>query len=243
MAIEDHKKLKLSRRVATIWVVISMGAAVAIGVVGLSMSKAGAVPYLEGSSASETIIIQISSLISTHGVIAALVAGLIIAGILAATMSTSDSQLLAASSSVSQNLIKDFAGIKVSQRTEMILARLTVVVISVIAAFLAQNPDSSVFRIVSFAWAGFGAAFGPLILTSLYWKRTNFYGALAGLVSGGAMVFIWKFLVRPLGGAWDIYELLPAFIVSFAVIVIVSLLTPEPSEEIQKEFDAVKVHE
>ena len=125
----------------------------------------------------------------------------------------------------------------------MLIARITVVVIAIVGIVIAWDPNSSVFQIVSFAWAGFGAAFGPLILTSLYWKRTNFYGALAGLVSGGAMVFIWKFLVRPLGGAWDIYELLPAFIVSFAVIVIVSLLTPEPSEEIQKEFDAVKVHE
>lgn len=243
MAIEDHKKLKLSRRVATVWVVISMAAAVIIGVVGLSMTKAGAIPYLEGSSAAETIIVEISSLISTKGVIAALVAGLIIAGILAATMSTADSQLLAAASSVSQNLVQDFGKIKVSEKMEMILARGTVVVIAVVAAFLAKNPDSSVFRIVSFAWAGFGAAFGPLVLTSLFWKRTNFYGALVGLVSGGAMVFIWKFLVRPLGGVWDIYELLPAFLIGLAAIVIVSLLTPAPSEEIQAEFELVKAHE
>lgn len=239
MAIENREKLTLSRRVATTWVVISMAAAVAIGVVGLSMSKAGELKYLEGSSAAETIIVEISSLISQHGVIAALVAGIIISGILAATMSTADSQLLAASSSVSQNLVQDFGKIKISARVEMILARVTVLIIAIIAVFMAKDPNSSVFRIVSFAWAGFGATFGPLVLTSLFWKRTNFYGALAGMLSGGIMIFVWKFLVRPLGGAWDIYELLPAFIISLAMIVIVSLLTPPPSEEIQREFEQV----
>jgi sodium/proline symporter len=93
---------------------------------------------------------------------------------------------------------------------------------------------------VSFAWAGFGAAFGPIVILALFWKRTNVWGALAGIVSGGAMVFIWKYLVRPLGGAWNIYELLPAFIVSLIFIVVVSLLTKAPSKEIEEDFEAVK---
>ena len=122
----------------------------------------------------------------------------------------------------------------------MILARLTVVVISVIAAFLAQNPDSSVFRIVSFAWAGFGAAFGPLMLLCLFWKRTTYQGAIAGMVAGGAMVFFWKLVLKPLGGMFGIYELLPAFVFSVIVIVAVSLLTAEPDAQIEAEFDKVK---
>ena len=112
--------------------------------------------------------------------------------------------------------------------------------IAVIGVFIARNPDSSVFAIVSFAWAGFGAAFGPAMLFSLFWKRTNLSGVLAGMVSGGVMVFVWKFVVRPLGGAWNIYELLPAFIVSAMFIVVVSLCTKAPDESIVKEFESVK---
>ena len=108
-----------------------------------------------------------------------------------------------------------------------------------IAVFLAGNPDSSVFGIVSFAWAGFGAVFGPVVLAALFWKRSNRNGALVGMIAGGVMVFVWKYGVRPLGGAWNIYELLPAFLVACAAIVIVSLATAAPSEEICREFDSV----
>ena len=118
-------------------------------------------------------------------------------------------------------------------------ARLTVLSIALVAVAMAWNPNSSVFTIVSFAWAGFGAAFGPVMLFSLFWKRTNFPGALVGMVSGGVMVFVWKYLVRPLGGAWDIYELLPAFIVASLAIVAVSLVTAPPAKEICEEFDSI----
>ena len=111
--------------------------------------------------------------------------------------------------------------------------------IAVVAVIIARNPDSSVFNIVSFAWAGFGAVFGPVVLFALFWKRTNWQGALAGMISGGVMVFVWKFLIRPMGGALGIYELLPAFLLGLAVNVIVSLLTPAPSREVQDEFDKV----
>ena len=117
--------------------------------------------------------------------------------------------------------------------------RLAVIAIAVIAVFFALNPESSIFRVVSFAWAGFGAAFGPVMLFALFWRRCNRQGALSGMLAGGITIFLWKYLVRPLGGAWDIYELLPAFIVSSIVIVVVSLLTAEPSAEISAEFDAV----
>lgn len=236
MAIEDPEKIKLSRRVATIWVVISMAVSIFIGVAGNAMVKEGVIDTLKDP---ERIIIKIATLISNHGVIAALVAGVILAGILAATMSTADSQLLAASSSVSQNIVKEVLVKDLSAKMSMIIARITLVGIAVIGVIIASNPNSSVFGIVSFAWAGFGAAFGPVMLMALFWKRSNMYGALAGMVSGGIMVFVWKFLIRPLGGLWDIYELLPAFMVSMLFIIIVSLITAAPDKDITDEFDAV----
>lgn len=238
MAIEDEKKLKLSRRIASSWVVISLAVAVGIGVIGLAMSSVGAVDKLAGSG-SETIIVQIANLLSQNGVLAALLAGVIIAGILASTMSTADSQLLAASSSMSQNILKGVFKINMSGKTTMLIARLTLVAIAVIAIFIAKDPDSSVFGIVSFAWAGFGASFGPVVLFALFWRRSNRWGALAGMISGGAMVFIWKYLIAPMGGIWNFYELLPAFLVACIAIVVVSLLTGKPSKEITDEFDQV----
>ena len=237
MAIENPKKLALSRRVATVWVFLSLGVAVFIGIMGCAMSNAGVIEQLADG---EQVIIVISQLIASHGMAAALLAGLILAGILAATMSTADSQLLAASSSVSQNILKEVFMKNIEPKTEMLIARLTVIVVSIIGVVIAWNPNSSVFGIVSFAWAGFGAAFGPTVILALFWKRSNMQGALAGMVSGGAMIFIWKFLVRPLGGALNIYELLPAFIVAFVFNIVVSLLTKAPSDEIVQEFEAVK---
>lgn len=239
MAIEDKEKLTLSRRVASIWVVISMAIAVSIGIVGYAMTKANAIPFLEGST-SETIIVRIADLLSQQGMLAAFVAGIILAGILAATMSTADSQLLAASSSVSQNLLRGFFKVNISEKTAMTIARITVIVISVIAIFLARDPNSSVFGIVSFAWAGFGASFGPVVVFALFWKRSNKYGALAGMIAGGVMVFVWKYLVAPLGGAFGIYELLPAFVFGALVNIIVSLATPAPEKEIVEEFELVQ---
>ena len=240
MAIEDEKKLVLSRRIATVWVVIAMTASIVIGMVGLGMTRVGALEFLSGSS-SETLIVRIASLISQHGVLAAVLAGLILAGILAATMSTADSQMLAAASSVSQNLMQDFLHVKMDGKQSLRAARLTILAVSVLGVILARDPNSSVFGIVSFAWAGFGGAFGAVMLCALFWKRCNWQGALAGMLAGGVMVFVWKYLVRPLSGIWNIYELLPAFLVSLAFCVAVSLLAPAPNAAIQAEFDAAKV--
>ena len=238
MAIEDENKLKLSRRIASVWVVISMGIALFIGVIGYSMSKAEVIPVLEGSN-SETIIVRIASALSQYNVLTALIAGIILAGILAATMSTADSQLLAAASSISQNLLQDFGKKKIYTKTSVKIARVTVIVISLISVVLASDPNSSIFEIVSFAWAGFGAAFGPIVLLALFWKRSNKWGALYGMISGGAMIFIWKYGIARLGGAFAIYELLPAFLIALIVNVIVSLVTAAPSEEVVKTFDEV----
>ena len=240
MAIRKEEEIKTSRRIASIWVVISMAIAVLIGMIGYSVSLAGKIPMLTTSADSETIIVKLSDLMSQNGIFFAIVGGVILSGILAATMSTADSQLLAASSSVSRDLMQDFFKVKMSEKQAMRAARLTVIGIALVGLILAWNPDSSVFRIVSFAWAGFGAAFGPVMLFSLFWKRTNRWGALAGMIGGGAMVFIWKYGIAKLGGVLAVYELLPAFIVACILIVVVSLLTEAPDESIVAEFEAVK---
>ena len=240
MAIENPDKLKVSRRVGTVWVVISMFVAIFIGIVGYGMVQNGAMAGFESASAAEAIIVSIAKLISQHGVLAALLAGLFLAGILASTMSTADSQLLAASSSVSHDLLSSCLGMKLTEKQKMLVARGSLAVIAVLGVLLAQDPNSSVFTIVSFAWAGFGASFGPSMLCALFWKRTTWQGALAGMLSGGVMIFLWKFLLKPMGGIWGIYELLPAFLVGLAAIIVVSLMTKAPEQDITGTFDAVK---
>ena len=239
MAINDEKNLKLSRRVASIWVVIAMAVAVGIGVSGRALSEQGIIASLANAD-TETVIIRIADLLSKHGIFPALIAGLVLSGILASTMSTADSQLLAASSSVSQNILQEKFGLKLTTKQSMLAARLTVVIIAILGIIIARNPESSVFGIVSFAWAGFGAGFGPLIICSLFWKRTTLPGAISGMAAGGIMVFVWKYLVKPIGGIFGVYELLPAFLVGIIIIVVVSLLTKKPSDEIIAEFESVR---
>ncbi len=217
-----------------------MSVAILIGVIGYTLSLNGTVPHYETTSESERILIAIAGVLSEKGVIFALVAGVILAGILACTMSTADSQLLAASSSVSQNLLIDVVGMKLTDAQRVLAARLTVAGIALVAMVIAWNPDSSVFTIVSFAWAGFGASFGPIMLFSLFWRRTTRLAAIAGMLTGGISVFVWKYMVRPMGGAWDIYELLPAFLLSCIVIVSVSMITEEPEQSVLDTFDAVE---
>ena len=189
------------------------------------------------SASRVTMGVLLLSMLSA--ILAVIAVALILSGILAATMSTADSQLLAAASSVSQDLMQHSFGIKMNQRTTMLAARATVIGIAIIGMVLAWDPNSSVFRVVSFAWAGFGAAFGPVMLFSLFWKRANKQGALAGMITGGAVVFIWKYLIAPMGGAWAIYELLPAFLAACIAIVIVSLATPAPEKAVTDTFDEI----
>ena len=217
--------------------------AVLIGIVGNTVTKEGKIPFLGTSSDAETILIKLSDLLSQHGVFFALVAGLALSGILASTMSTADSQLLTAASGVSQNLLQDFLKIKMSTAASMMAARLTVVGIAIVGVFLAWNPDSSVFTIVSFAWAGFGATFGPVVLMSLFWKRSNVTGAAFGMIAGGLTVILWDYI--PLfGGATlaaqtGLYSLVPGFAINLVLMIIVSLLTKAPSREMLDEFDDV----
>ena len=129
---------------------------------------------------------------------------------------------------------------KLTEKQSLFAARLTIICVSVVGVVLARDPDSSVFGIVSFAWAGFGGAFGAVVLCALFWKRCNWQGALAGMLCGGLMVFVWKYLISPLGGVFGIYELLPAFLFSLAACVVVSLATTAPGADIEAEFEAAK---
>ncbi|MCR5556624.1 MAG: sodium/proline symporter [Butyrivibrio sp.] len=245
MAVRKSSELTLSRRIASVWVVFSLGVAVILGIVGRAMTQSGVLETLieadnpASASKAETLIVVLANQISEHNFLFALIAGVIIAGILASTMSTADSQLIAASSAVSENIIQETFGIKLSERAAMLTARITLITVAVFGVLIAWNPNSSIFSIVSFAWAGFGAVFGPAMIMSLYWKRANKFGTIAGMISGGVMVFIWKYLVRPMGGVWNLYELAPAFLVAIIMIVVVSLLTTAPDDDIVKKFEKV----
>lgn len=231
MAIKDPDELGRSTKIATIWCAISLFAAVAIGIMGRVLFPGA---FLTQSD-SEKIFI----LLSTNFLVP-FIAGIVLAGILAATISSSDSYLLLAASSFSKNIYQGIVKKDASDKEILLATRITLVVIAVIAMLIALNENSVIFKVVSFAWAGFGATFGPVILFSLFWKRITRSGAIAGMLTGGSMVFIWNMLIKPIGGLFGIYELLPAFVASCIAIVIVSLLSKEPSMEIQNEFDSVK---
>ncbi len=231
MGIRSTRELTKSRRIAVIWVVISLAAAVFIGIIGRALYPTA----LTTSTQSENIFIVISSTLMNP-----FVAGIMMSGILAATMSSSDSYLLIAASAFSRNIYNGIINKKATDKQVMLVSRLTLLVVAIIGILIALDENSVIFKIVSFAWAGFGATFGPILLFSLFWKRTNRAGAIAGMLGGGGMVFVWKLLIRPIGGVFGIYELLPAFIFACILIVVVSLLTKKPSKEILAEFEAVK---
>ena len=234
MAIRRADELTKSRRVATVWVLISLLAAVMIGLVGRAYAPTA---FITKSSA-ENIFSYLASMLMHP-----LFAGLVMAGILAATISSSDSYLLIAASAFSKNLFQGVFHTKANDKQVMVVSRVTLIVIAMLGALIALDEDSIIFTIVSFAWAGFGATFGPLMLFSLFWKRTTKQGAVAGMLAGGIMVFVWNFLIKPKGGIFGIYELLPAFVISSIFIVVVSLLTPEPEAAVLKEFEDAKTFE
>lgn len=246
MAIKDEKELSKSKKVAIVWVLLSLVVACIIGVIG----RAYLFPTVLSTEGSqyENVYIEMIMKMFTEDIKIPFIGGLLLCGILAAIMSTADSQLLVSSSSISQDLFKGvfFKGLK--EKTVLLIARVCVFVIAIIAFFIAWNPDSSIMGLVSDAWAGLGAAFGPTILMSLYWKRINLPGAAAGMISGAATVILWDYIkLIDMDGAkvtlatyTGAYSLLIGFFVSLAFIIIVSLVTPKVSEEIEKEFDDVK---
>ncbi len=234
MAIRDEKELKPSRRIAMVWVIISLAVAVFIGIMGRT---AFPTEHLTKSGA-ESIFITLAT-----SSLPAILAGFVMAGILAATISSSDSYLLISASAVAKNVFQGMARKKATDKQVMLVTRITLLVIAAVAIVIALDEKSVIFNIVSFAWSGFGATFGPLMLFSLFWKRTTRAGAIAGMISGAGMVFLWKLVISKLDDIFAIYELLPAFIFSAICIVVVSLLTKRPSAEIEADFDAVKVGE
>ena len=230
MAIRREDELKRSRRIAMVWVVISLAVAVFIGIIGRQIYPTAHLT----KPAAENIFITMST-----SSLPAILAGFVMAGILAATISSSDSYLLIAASAFAKNIFQGVVKKKATDKQVMLVSRITLLAIAAIAIVIALDENSVIFNIVSFAWAGFGATFGPLMIFSLFWKRTTRAGAIAGMVGGAGMVFLWKLVISQLGGAFAIYELLPAFIFSSICIVVVSLITPAPSKEIIEDFDMV----
>ena len=233
MAIRKEDELKRSRRIAMIWVVISLAVAVFIGIVGRQLYPT---VHLTSTDAENIFITLATSSLP------AILAGFVMAGILAATISSSDSYLLIAASAFAKNIYQGVFKKNASDKQVMNMSRITLLAIALVAMFIALDEKSVIFNIVSFAWAGFGATFGPIMLFSLFWKRTNRPGAIAGMISGASMVFLWKLVISKLGGIFAIYELLPAFIFSSICIVVVSLMTAPPSKEIEEDFESVKAN-
>ncbi|MDR1215670.1 MAG: sodium/proline symporter [Treponema sp.] len=231
MAITKASKIRQSKYIAVIWCLISLFAAVAIGLVGRAYMPS----VFSDASAAENIFISM-----TLDFFPPLLAGVVLSGVLAASMSSSDSYMITVSSSLANDLFKP-AFKKASEGALMWVARIAIIMVTIFGVMVALSGDNSIFRIVSYAWAGLGAAFGPLVLFSLFWKRTTLPAAVAGMLSGGIIVVVWKNFISGLGGAFAVYELLPAFLISALVIFVVSLCTKVSDPTIEKEFDiAVK---
>lgn len=227
MSIRDAEEVAKSRVIAVTWCIISMTSAICIGLVGRVIIPT----YFGTQAAAENVFIVLAQMM-----LPPFVCGVVVSGIFAASMSSSSSYLLIAGSSVAENIFRGVIKRDATDRQVLIVARFTLIAVFLFGVFVAYDENSSIFAVVSYAWAGLGASFGPLTLACLYWKRANAKGALAGMVSGAATVLIWHNLIKPLGGVFGIYELLPAFIVASLAIVVVSKLTEEPSEAVQHEF-------
>ncbi|MBE5894245.1 MAG: sodium/proline symporter PutP [Lachnospiraceae bacterium] len=244
MAVKDEKEMTKSKTVAITWVTLSLVFACVIGVVGRAFMNYDSMMEI----GKEKVFIEMIKKVFIDEMNAPFVAGIFLCGVLAAIMSTADSQLLVSASSMSEDLYKGIFRKDADEKTVMAVSRVTIVVIAVIAYVIAWDPDSSIMDLVSNAWAGLGAAFGPLVLTSLFWKRTNLQGAIAGLVSGALTVILWDYIpmisaeagLVTLGSATGLYSLAVGFPVSLLFIIIVSLATKAPSEDMIAEFEAVK---
>ena len=238
MAIKSEKEIKKSSAVAIIWCFLSLVAACVIGVLGRAYFGSGVLKD------AENVFIEMISSVFNSKLALPFIGGIFICGILAAIMSTADSQLLVCASSVSKDIYKNIIKPSASDKKVLQISRITVIIVAVLAFIIAWNPESSIMGLVSDAWAGLGSAFGPLVVASLFWKRTNLYGAVAGILSGGLTVIIWDYI--PLAGgrtiyaATGIYSLLVGFAVSFVFIIIASLCTKAPGQDIIDEFEKAK---
>ncbi len=228
-ATRSNKDLTTARRIAVIWTALSMVGAMLVGLVGLIYVTNSGAPKLDDGE--KIFMLLVNAMF--HPVIA----GILLAAILAAIMSTADSQLLVSSSAMAEDLYKQVLKKDATSEEIVRVGRFAVILISLVALVLAMTPDSSVLGLVSYAWAGFGAAFGPAIVLSLYWSRMNRNGALAGIVVGGVTIVLWKQFT---GGWFDVYEIVPGIILSTLSIVIVSLMTGEPEDEVKKQHAEFK---
>ena len=227
-ASRSNKDLTTARRIAVIWTALSMVGAMLVGLVGLVYVTNSGVSVDDGE---KIFMLLVNSLF--HPVIA----GILLAAILAAVMSTADSQLLVSSSALAEDFYKQVFKKDASSEEIVMVGRVAVIGISVVALVLAMTPDSSVLGLVSYAWAGFGAAFGPALVLSLYWERMNRNGALAGILVGGITIVVWKQLS---GGWFDVYEIVPGIIFSTIAIIGISLMTGEPEESVKAQHAKFK---
>ncbi|WP_347552594.1 sodium/proline symporter PutP [Pseudalkalibacillus hwajinpoensis] len=226
MAVKSSKEIPKARLVGMTWMVLSLFGAIFTGFIGIA--------YFSGGLAnSETVFIQFTQVLFNPWV-----SGFLLAAILSAIMSTIDSQLLVSSSAVAEDFYKAILRKNASQTELVWVGRIAVLAIALLAILLAYNPDSSVLDLVSYAWAGFGAAFGPVIILSLFWKRMTRNGALAGIIVGAVTVILWAQLS---GGLFDLYELIPGFILAWIAVMAFSFVGKGPGEEIEAEFEAAKV--
>ena len=231
MGIKSADDIGKSRRIAMIWVVLSLIAAVGIGLVGRV--------YLgdllcEPTGASETVYITMVGKLFPN-----LLGGILISAVLAAIMSTADSQLLVTASAITEDFYKVKIRPNASNKELLNVSRISVIMVSIIACIIALNPNSTVLGLVAYAWAGFGATFGPIILLSLFWKRTTKKGAILGIIIGGITTIIWRYLGLEFGGIFSLYEIIPGFLISLIVIILTSLWDKEPSVEIIEEFEQI----
>ena len=232
MGIRSNSEVGKARRIGIIWMIISYIGAILIGTLGTVYLKKFGITL--DSVSAETVFSE-----TMKNMYPAFIAGIFLCAILAASMSTADSQLLAASSAVSQDIFKGLIKKNAEEKEVMIISRFTVFLIALIALLLSLNPNSSIFNLVSFAWSGFGGTFGPLILLSLYWKRTTAPGAIAGLICGGVTDVVWHYIPSSVAKIFGLYEILPAFIVCLVVTIVVSLLT-KPDTEVVAKFEEYK---
>ena len=243
MAVKSDKELKKATSIAIVWDVLSLTAACVIGVVGRAFLLPTILGETEGAASVESVFIEMIKKVFTDNLALPFIGGLFLCGILAAIMSTADSQLLVTASAISEDLYHQFIDKQADGKKILRIARGTVLVIALLAFLIAWDPDSSIMGLVSNAWAGLGSSFGPLVLMSLFWRRTNLPGAIAGIIAGGGSVILWDYIPlvggKTLGTVTGLYSLAVGFILGIVVIVIVSLCTREPSKEITDEFDRV----
>lgn len=222
MALRSPQEAKSARRIGISWMIVSLGGAILSGLVGIAYMASQGIDLAN----SETVV-----LVMSQTLLHPFVAGLILAAVLAAIMSTISSQLIVCSSALVEDLYKVFRKEPPNPKRLVLMGRLAVLTVAVIAIVLAITPNDTILGLVSFAWAGFGAAFGPIIILALFWRRLTNWGALAGMFVGAATVFIWNALDTGL------YELLPAFVLAMITAVLVSLATYRHNDEIQQEFN------